>query len=687
MRKWINKAAAGFLAAIILSGTVFAAFGLNTRAAKSDYDEDDFTIDADLSISASAESFDITVEVTNDGPDFEGTVRVIADNGGSRTCAYDTVISLSEGSTKQFVVSIPISSLDIYYNGYGQTGTMHVLLLDQNGNKVVNEKYPRFFQDYQEKVSVGILSDKYDELDYFGLHGSSIFIINNNYPIELIELSKNTLTDELEQLDYMVIDQYDTSQLSEDTVAAIEDWTNRGGMLILGTGSYAYDVLGGFDPQFLQTDCLGIYMAGTGDFVTEQGRRGDMYSETGSYSPYDYYGVSIDMYLSNIYETDTAILEGLSQYDGYYHYGQGYGNSLSSGNGSITYLYYALSDPDVVNATTTYVVENIFGMAAEQTMLDNATFHNAEESGIRYAYNIKSALGIIDMEKANINYGVLNTLIAIYVILIGPVVYLVLRYLKKRELYWIAVPAMALLFVGIVSFAGKGFRIADTTVCSVTFVNTGKNGETGSVFYAYSADHDDWLISLADECAYAGPLQNDYGWSTDPTDYYFRVVDDLSGTSVGIRPGTSFETTMFQCRAADPVKGEILTEDVEVTGRSVRGHVTNETGHDFSYLLIYDDRRFAIVEGVEDGEEINLKNAEVLELGDSSSIDDIFWMTAEQNYEENKTLAAQMAALYIGLRQAVDYQGTVVLGVVPNYDRVTEGNCAETSYGVFYCIQ
>lgn len=687
MRKWINKAAAGLLAAIILSGTVFTAFGLNVRAEKSDYDDDDFTIDAKLSVSSSAESFDITVEVTNDGPDFEGTVRVIADNGGSRTCAYDTVISLSEGSTKQFVVSIPISSLDIYYNGYGQTGTMIVVLLDQNGNKVITEKYSRFFQDYQERVSVGILSDKYDELDYFGLRGNTMFIINNNYPIELIELSKNTLTDELEQLDYMIIDQYDTSQLSEDTIAAIEDWTNNGGMLILGTGIYAYDVLGGFDPQFLRTECLGIYTAATGDFITERGRGADMYSQTGSYSPYDYYGVSIDMYLSNIYETDTAILDGFSQYDGNYHFGEGYGDSLSSGNGSITYLYYALSDPDVVNASATYVAENILTMAVEQTTLDNAIFHNADESGIRYAYNIKSALGIIDMEKANINYDVLNILIAIYVILIGPVVYLVLRHLKKRELYWIAVPALAVLFVGIISFAGKGFRIADTTVCSVTFVDTGSKGETGSVLYAYSAGHDDWLISLADECAYAGPLQNDYGWSNDPIDYYFRVVEDLSGTSVGIRPGTSFETAMFQCRAAEPVKGELLAEDIQVSSHSVKGHVTNETGYDFSCMLIYDNRYFAVVEGVEDGEEINLKNAEVLEQGDSSSIDDIFWMTAERNYEDNKTLSAQMAALYVGLRQAVDYQGTVVLGVVPNYDRVTEGNYTETSYGVFYCIQ
>lgn len=686
MRKWVNRAAAGILAAMILAGT---AFGLHVNAEKSDYDDDDFTIDAELSVSASSEAFDILIEVTNDGPDFEGMVRVIADNGGHNTCAYDTVISLSEGSTKQFVVSIPISSLDISYNynGNGQTGTVYVTLLDHKGIEVTTEKYPRFFQDYQENVYVGILSDQYDELSYFGANGSSMYIINNNYPIELVELSKDTLGDKLEYLDYLVIDQYDTSLLSGDAVAAIEDWTDRGGMLILGTGAYAYDVLGGFDQQFLQTECLGICEAGV--FVSRNGSIGDMYAETGSYSAHDYYGVSIDMYLSYLYDgdTDAAILSGHSQYDGNYHYGQAYGDSISCGKGSITFLYYALSDPEVVGVTTNYVAENILEMAADKTTFDKTTFHNTDESGIRYVYNIRSALGIIDMEKSNISYNALKILIVIYVVLVGPIAYLVLRRFNKRELYWIVVPAVAVLFIGIVSIAGRGFRIADTTVCSVTFVDAGGSGETGSVLYAYSAGYDDWQISLADECAYAGQLQSSHGWVSSPMDYYFRIVKDLSGTSIGIRPKTSFETAMFQRKAAEPTEGELLAEDIEVTGHRVKGNVTNETGHDFSYMLIFDDRYFAVVEGVKDGEEINLKNMDVLEHGNVSSINDVFWMIAEQYYDEDKTLSAQMAALYIGLIQSVDIDGTVVIGVVPDYDRVTEGSYAETSYGVFYCIQ
>lgn len=688
MRRWMNRAAVGLLAAIVLSGTVFTAFGMNAGAAKSDYDDDDFTIEVDLSMSAEKDAYNVGIEIANDGPDFEGTVRVIVENGGSATCAYDTMISLAEGGEKQFSVMIPLTSLDLsYYNHYGQAGTLYVLLLDDEGNTVTTEKNSRLFQNYQEKVTIGILSDDVTDLEYLDVNGYGLYILNNTYQIETLELSEDTLGDSLAGgLDYLVIDQYDTSSLDEDSVAEIENWTDQGGMLILGTGKYAYDVLGGFDSQFLQTECLGIYDSQTLDFETENGVSADMYNVTGSYSPYDYYGVTIDMYLPSIYATDTAILSGFSQYDGNYHYNV-YGSSVSSGRGSITYLYYALSDPEVADAcaATSYAVEDLLNRALDQTMWDRSTYHQeGENGGIRYTYNLTNALGIIDMEKSGINYNFLKVLIIIYVILAGPAVYLILARLKKRELYWIAVPAMALLFVGVVSIAGRGFKIADTTVCSVTFIDAGGSGEAGSVLYAYSADHDDWQISLAEECAYAGPLQGNYGWTSDPLDYYYHVTEDMSGTSVGIRPGASFETTMFCRKAANPVEGELLAENIEVNAnRRAKGYVTNETGYDFSYMLIFDNGYFAVVRGIEDGERVNLADEETLLRDRASGMDDVLWLTAEQAYEEDKNFAAQLAALYIGLFQTADFQETAVIGVVPDYERVTEGNYNETSYGVF----
>ncbi|MGN0324837.1 MAG: hypothetical protein ACI4DW_00905 [Lachnospiraceae bacterium] len=702
MKKWMYRTIAGVLLGVLLTGTLAGVFGMEAQAAeKSDYDKDDFTIETELSLSQDGETYDIHIEITNEGKDFEGTVRVIAENDYSRTCAYDTALSLSEGSTKQFTVSIPMSSL----NSNSSTRGLYVILLDQKGITITEKYYRRFFEDYVNHVSIGILSNDYLALDYLDLNGDTAFIINDNYPLELVELTKDTVEEQLAELDYLVIDQYDTSVLPAGTIAAIEKWTKQGGMLIFGTGTYAYEVLSGFDQDFLQTRCLGICHPDTG-FESEY--KGDMYSVTGATSLYDYYGISLDMYLSmdnftdSTYNNgspdtavvDTAILENFSQNSGMYHYGYGYGSTIPAEDGSITYMYYALSDPDIASACAyePYVTENMLEMASDTARIDYAFFHRTTENGVKYGSYFEEALGIIDLEKSSLNFTVLKVIIVIYVGLVGPGIYLILRALKKRELYWVAVPVLAFLFVGIVSLAGRGFRVADMTVCSVTFVDAGGSGKTGTVFSAYSADHDDWQIKMTENCAYAGPMQSSYGYGSDPLEYYYQVSDDISGLSVGLRPDASFETAMFQGRMSEPTGGELVVEGMAVDAcyYDLQGKVTNRTGYDFPYMAVLQQDHFYVVEDVKDGETVDLSQMEIMtRTGSLSSLDEIFWSKVENYYDDGeKETAAMLSAMYIGLVQAGEYTDTVVIGVTPDYERVTEGNYAETSYGCFYsCIQ
>lgn len=698
MKKWMYRTIAGFLLDVLLTGALAGVFGMEAQAAeKSDYDKDDFTIETELSLSQDGETYDVHIEITNAGKDFEGTVRVIAENDYSRTCAYDTALSLSEGSTKQFTVSIPMSSL----NSNSSTRGMYVILLDQKGIAITEKYYRRFFEDYVNHVSIGILSNDYLALDYLDLNGDTAYIINDNYPLELVELTKDTVEEQLAELDYLVIDQYDTSVLPAGTIAAIEKWTKQGGMLIFGTGTYAYEVLNGFDRDFLQTSCLGICHPDTG-FESEY--KGDMYSVTGATDPYDYYGISLDMYLSmdnfanSTYNNgasdtavmvDTAILENFSQNSGMYHYGYGYGSTIPAEDGSITYMYYALSDPDIASACAyePYVTENMLEMAADTTRIEYSSFHQTTANGVKYGSYFEEALGIIDLEKSSLNFNVLKVIIVIYVGLVGPGIYLILRALKKRELYWVAVPVLAFLFVGIVSLAGRGFRVADMTVCSVTFVDAGGSGKTGTVFSAYSADHDDWQIKMTENFAYAGPLQSSYGYGSDPLEYYYQVSDDISGLSVGLRPDASFETAMFQGRMSEPTGGELEVgeEEIYYSSSGLQGLVTNRTGYDFPYMAVLQDESIYVFEDVKDGETVDLSRMDILTVSSLSGLDEIFWREIEDYYDNGeKETAAMLSAMYIGLVQAGEYTDTVVIGVTPEYERVTEGNYAETSYGCFY---
>ena len=95
--------------------------------------EQTFILDAKI-LPSEQSAYVIQLKVENQGPDWEGTVRLMMTElitiGASNNCAYDTHLTLPQGSTKQFEVRIPKDSID------RTDGVVQVTLLTQNGDKV-----------------------------------------------------------------------------------------------------------------------------------------------------------------------------------------------------------------------------------------------------------------------------------------------------------------------------------------------------------------------------------------------------------------------------------------------------------------------------------------------------------------------------------------------------------------------
>ena len=103
----------------------------------------------------------------------------------SRSCAYDTVLSLPQDSTKQFVVRIPFGSID------DQDDPLKVSLLDKKGNVLAEKSYKRFLLDGADALSMGILSDSYQSLTYLDMGGEGVYYGGIEFPINLVELTQD----------------------------------------------------------------------------------------------------------------------------------------------------------------------------------------------------------------------------------------------------------------------------------------------------------------------------------------------------------------------------------------------------------------------------------------------------------------------------------------------------------------
>ncbi|MDE6983735.1 MAG: hypothetical protein K2O99_04260, partial [Lachnospiraceae bacterium] len=183
------------------------------------------------------------------------------DSYDAMCCVYDTAISLPEGSTKQFAVRIPKESIE--YSG----GTLNVSLVSESSQVIAQQRFKRFFLMGADALSVGILSDSYSALTYLDLGGESIYYDGVAFPIKLWQLDQDSLTEALDSLIILVIDNYNTGVLSDSAKERIEEWVNRGGLLIVGTGGRAEEVLSGL-PDF-GVVCDGVNEPGTSDYDGE----------------------------------------------------------------------------------------------------------------------------------------------------------------------------------------------------------------------------------------------------------------------------------------------------------------------------------------------------------------------------------------------------------------------------------
>ena len=653
------------LALAVLLASVFCKDMVITAHAEP---ESAFSIEAEL-LPGDKETYDIRMTVENLGADWEGVVRLTVNESYRKPSAYDTALSLPQGSRKQFVVKVPMVSID------STDGTVIVTLLNRNDEEAAVKEFRRLLMGQMEALSMGILSDAYADLTYLDMGGEEIYFYNDFYPIRLMELQQDSLEDELDGLTFLVIDKYNTAILTPDELAAIEDWILSGGILILGTGAYAEDTLSGFEDSFLEID----------------------YRETDASIGTPSYGEDIDWSQLTTVELLNTAAGYSSSYNDYYT-GAFFG---SMGNGSVCALSYSLEELGKADNFYIYTTQEEFVMR----FLENACgYARSRYSSSSYygdsTYYIRNLLGVVGNSNSVLNFGVLKGIVVVYVIFAGPLLYLILRLLKRRELYWIAVPATAVLGIVLVYFAGRGFEVVTTKVYSVTVKDLSDSGETATYLHCYDANRSEWSLRLADGCEYAGPLYYNTSYSSNDDSYYYHFKREGDILSVGINPDSNFEDSYFYLsrpEGGEKVEGSLLTQNLAIDGTGIsggsglKGTVMNDTDQDMDYFAVVWNDSMYVFEGLPAGEVCDLQNATLLYHPSGyyygsymyDFLDDFY---DDGDYEKVSILSALGVGIYSVSGQLKTDEFAVV-GVLKNWENIINDDCSEISYGCLYSVQ
>lgn len=656
---------------------------MTADAAGSAFGEGIFGIEAELMPGGDGSTYDVRVTVQNSGTDWEGTVRLAIEDRYYSTCAYDTELSLPGGSKKQFVVKIPVDSLE------DKRGTAYVKLLDKRGNQVADREYARFLDNKANVLSMGILSDDYPALTYLDMGGQELYYYRDMYPVKLVELDQDNLEAYLDSLVFLVVDHFSTEVLTDEQMQAILSWNEDGGVLILGTGAYAEDTLGGFDSDYIGVESLAVYPPG--EHRPAVGNQGSVMNLAVA----EQYG------LGKYVDTDQLNLAALTATlpDCQVAYNSG-GFVRQLGDGAVAVLPYSLSELGDLGSEA---FDSLSQTDYITIMLDELSGYSQVRYGgsanyYDYEYQRNQLFGLLSNIDSVLNFGILRIIVILYVIFVGPVLYLILKLMKKRELYWVAVPVSALLGIALVYMAGRGFEVKDTKVYSVTVEELAGTGKKQTFMQCYDAGHSEWQLKLSGDYEYTGPLNSYYYDSRDG--YYHHIRKVGNEIYFGINPGASFDTCRFVAGGAggsgtaEP-QGSVKLQDIEASIRGaslmeLTGTVVNDTGRDFScFVLIVDDTMY-VYGGLPAGESRELADLSLIYSG----------VTVYGGYSEYARLLRRfhmtdtheeeidaLAALGIGICGAVDeaVQADVFfMGVIENYERAVDDVCSEMSYGCLY---
>ena len=554
---------------------------------------------------------------------------------------------------------------------------MVVTLLDQKSRTIAKKNFPKILQNSADALPMGILSDEYASLTYLDMGGNEIYHWDRNRPVKLTQLSQGSLTESLDTLAFLVIDSFDTKVLTDEEKAGIERWVDNGGVLIVGTGKNAEKTLGGLD------------------FLGIEHRETDETNE-------DFY--EWDSYVDRSKLSWVELKDVADVFDG--RYGMGLALTGSWGDGAVSVLPCALTELGKLG-TDAYKVneydeeEKITQEDLVETILDYAdNFADSRyQSGNQYYesdYNLQRIFPSLGKGSNRLRFGGLKVLVILYVIFVGPILYLILRALKKRDFYWIAVPVATLVGIFLVYWAGRGFEVASTNVYSVTVKNLAGEGKATTYLRCYDAGHKEWNLQMAEGYTYAGPVMNRYYYNDDENAYYHRIQKAGDRLFVGMNPTVGFEDGYFMAGAQKEAESGTISWDGDKT-------ITNETQWDFSYFAVIMHNNMMIYKDLLAGQSVQLdeKACEYIDsvASKNTSYNRYSGDTPAENYfygylrdslrADEKVDIDSKAALGMGISRAwfeMDSGKALIVGVVEDWNKTVDDDCSEVSYGCLYAV-
>lgn len=204
-------------------------------------------------------------------------------------------------------------------------------------------------------------------------------------------------------------------------------------------------------------------------------------------------------------------------------------------------------------------------------------------------------------------------LLIVYVVLIGPVGYTILRRKDKRQLLWVIIPVSAVFCSVLIYLIGTGTRIQKPFINYLSQLEIGAEGTHDTLNTAFSVtspNNRDYQIVVEgskniDPYYNSNQVYYDSSAEQDKT-YSYAIEYNSDETVLHMENQASFQSSNLKNSQTVKQKGRMAFTNIQIGESKVSGVVTNNTGYDLEDCMIVNHGDIIVLGSLKAGESISL---------------------------------------------------------------------------------
>lgn len=518
----------------------------------------------------------VWVELENNGPDLEAEVRVQV-TGNGRTTVFAVPVELPSVSRKK---------LPVYVLPNNFSREIEIQLV--SGADLLVSQRVKVFAQPNISYSIGLVAPRAGPLSLL----KTLKMPGQERPKVLTEFSLEDLPERVEGLqsfDCLILNDVDSATLTPAQGAALENWVQQGGYLVIGGGAGAKTTLAGLpealQPVAPQADVLLDHLTGIAAFAGAEEIR----------VPGPFVVSSAGVKESRLLADQDGLPLVLER---------------SLGTGAVIFIALDLSSSpfDAWTGTTAFWEKLLApGAVYPEWLPPDMSLRQQRAGQMPYAL---TNLPVLDLPSAR----GLALLLAVYILLVGPVNYLVLRRQKRLHWAWVTIPVITALFSAGAFGVGYAMHGIDLVVNKIAVIDLQPGGTAnvtsylgifspGQQVYEVQVEGNGLLSPLAPfgdpwSSSNIGPLNSGAG-----SELVF-----VQGNS-GVVRGLTVNQWSMQSIMTESVWPDfgLLSGELQLTGDALVGMLQNQTPYALQEAVLIFGRQFVRLGELPAGSEMQVE--------------------------------------------------------------------------------